>query len=551
MQTFKVTIDSQVLEKAKHFFNSGLSDILNELLQNSRRSGATCVWIRTYTEDDMCFCSVMDDGEGIFKDDVRIALGGSDWDSSIQESENPAGCGLFSLANRGCRIESSGKRVEVSSEAFTGKIPVAIEETEFSNGTRIDFVLNTEEVESLEDVVINATKYYPLPVYYQRNKVKRGNFLEGTLFIKEWSGLRIGVVEETYCWHDGEINFHGLTVEYKFTHILLSKAREIYRVRYLTTRVEVVDCPDLKLVLPARKEVVQNEFLDELQTECERTIYEYIRTLSAHRLPYQSWEKAKWLGVDLPEAEAKLYTWVPECLDNYSDNNGELVEVDSQCQLVDVNDETYDLADYHVFDHAWNQSGKGTLLEPDSDYSGYSWYKALTKIVDFSVIVQVGEEKEPLERCMGSTKFQRPDDIRIIYFTLDKEGDKEPLPQKIHTDIAFISELDDGIWGGIEDVSLLVTKNSQTSAEILNCLLMDVYFTTSECTDEFSYETQREMFSSEINQLINLVLHDEDFANKQKIAELAQKFLAWETPHGKTTQITIKPGGNVAVEFID
>ncbi|WP_107667017.1 ATP-binding protein [Cyanothece sp. BG0011] len=551
MQTFQITVDSNVLEKAKHFFNSGLNHILNELLQNARRAKASCIWIRTYIEDGMRFCSIMDDGEGIFKEDVRIALGGSDWDSEIQESENPAGCGLFSLANRGCQIKANGKRVNITSEAFTGKIPVAIEETGFSNGTRIDFAITQEEAESLAETVTKATKYYPLPVYYQRNKVKRGDFLQGALFIKEWSGLRIGVVEETYCWHDGEINFHGLTVEQNFPHILLSKAREIYRVKYLTTRIEVIDCPELKLVLPAQKEVVQNEFLAQLQVECERTIYEYIRTLYAHRLPFQSWEKAKTLGVDLPEAEPKLYTWVPYCLDNYSGCNGELVDVNDRCLLVDVTDETYDLADYHVFDHAWKQSGNGILLEPDPDYAGYSWYQSLTKIVDFSVIVQVGDEKEPLERCMGSTKFQRPDDIRIIYFTLDKEGDKEPIANKLSTDIAFISELDDGFWEGIENITLLVTKDSETSTETLNRLLMDTYFTTSECTDEFGYEMQREMFSSEINQLINLVIHDEDYANRQKIAELAQKFLAWETPHGKTTQITIKPDGNIDVTFID
>jgi hypothetical protein len=91
--TFRIGINPKLLEKARNFFNASLTDILNELLQNARRAGASRVAI-SYDPASMSL-TVSDDGSGIFRHGVTIDLGGSGWDGAMQASEDPAGCGLY------------------------------------------------------------------------------------------------------------------------------------------------------------------------------------------------------------------------------------------------------------------------------------------------------------------------------------------------------------------------------------------------------------------------------------------------------------------------
>ena len=86
---FRVGINPKLLEKARNFFNASLTDVLNELLQNARRAGATRVDI-TYDSASRNL-TVADDGSGIFRHGVAIDLGGSGWDGTMQASEDPAG----------------------------------------------------------------------------------------------------------------------------------------------------------------------------------------------------------------------------------------------------------------------------------------------------------------------------------------------------------------------------------------------------------------------------------------------------------------------------
>jgi hypothetical protein len=62
--TFRVGLNTKILEKARNFFNASLTDILNELLQNARRAGATLVTI-TLNPTTMAL-TVEDNGSGIF-----------------------------------------------------------------------------------------------------------------------------------------------------------------------------------------------------------------------------------------------------------------------------------------------------------------------------------------------------------------------------------------------------------------------------------------------------------------------------------------------------
>jgi hypothetical protein len=98
--TMTITIQAQVsqatLSKVSRLFNSSLTDCLNELLQNARRAGATTVKM-TLSDDRLL--TLEDDGTGIAQPQTLLTLGESDWSEETQQQEDPAGMGVFSLAN--------------------------------------------------------------------------------------------------------------------------------------------------------------------------------------------------------------------------------------------------------------------------------------------------------------------------------------------------------------------------------------------------------------------------------------------------------------------
>jgi hypothetical protein len=103
--SFHAQVAAEAIEKVGRLFNASIDDILNELLQNARRAGAGKVLIGQI--DDPRFgpaIRIADDGAGL--DDPRslFSLGRSEWSKALSLSEDAAGMGFFSLANRGAMI---------------------------------------------------------------------------------------------------------------------------------------------------------------------------------------------------------------------------------------------------------------------------------------------------------------------------------------------------------------------------------------------------------------------------------------------------------------
>src|SRR3546814_1712664 len=98
----------------------------------------------------------------------------------------------------------------------------------------------------------------------------------------------------------------------------------IERDRQWSAKVDIVDAPQIHLVLPARKEVVENSALENLRTAIRIAIYRHIQSLGSHRLSHTSWCDAEALGVHLPPASPILEPWTPAQADSDSDLDHEL-----------------------------------------------------------------------------------------------------------------------------------------------------------------------------------------------------------------------------------
>ena len=127
--SIRASIHQDAINRVSEFFNATTQDILNELLQNSRRSGATRVDITTGDG----WITVMDDGHGIQDPAAILAFGQTEWSEDRARNEHPAGMGMYSLARREfvnvrSRTET-GKawQVSLNPDHFVGKLEAPIE----------------------------------------------------------------------------------------------------------------------------------------------------------------------------------------------------------------------------------------------------------------------------------------------------------------------------------------------------------------------------------------------------------------------------------------
>jgi len=59
--------------------------------------------------------------------------------------------------------------------------------------------------------------------------------------------------------------------------------------RHWAAKIDIVDAPELQLVLPARKEMVENGALQSLRAAIRLAIYRHIQALGSHRLAFADW----------------------------------------------------------------------------------------------------------------------------------------------------------------------------------------------------------------------------------------------------------------------
>lgn len=535
--TFRVGLNTKILEKARNFFNASLTDILNELLQNARRAGATLVTI-TLNPTTMAL-TVEDNGSGIFRDGIAIDLGGSGWDGTMQASEDPAGCGLFSLASRTCLIESWGKKIALDERKFCGQDDVAIEQGADIQGTRISFPLTEQEVRSYQAIAQSCALYYPLPVLVDGTELPRQPFLKDSLHRHSWAGLTLGVVE--HHWKN-QINFHGLVID---TH--LPKV-EWHWNRTLTVWIDVIDCPDLQLVLPARKEVVRNQFFENLKTECHQAIYQYIALQCGngihHQLPYQDWLRAKELGIELPEAARTLSAYVPRTANPDDWESAEEVSVAERTIVFDADLEPPDAqAFWRGFENA---ELPYHLVVTWDKYHGYSWYDKLPTLSDVTFQIQIGDRTLTPEDAATEAGQVRPDGLIVTATIAHSDGTSETI--SFTTDIAFYVE-EVFYWSEMECVTLFVTKGSTIEVECLVELLKQSFFYPSDDSSSDSWTTQEENFTEEATSRAHKILSCEEVARQERIRLVVDRHLRWLLPRDRETAIRLTSDGAVAVEF--
>ena len=566
--TIHARIHDSALRRVTRTFSATLADIFTETLQNARRAGATRVRVvlGEPEPDGGTAVIVLDDGAGIADPSVLLSFGENGWDGDLVAREDAAGMGMLSLARGGCAVSSRprapgdapapGWRVELEPAHFLGDAGAEIRPeigAPVPHGTAVRFrALPTESAETIRRALEAAALHYPLPVLWghvaqsprDAEALPRRAFLDGAVYAERWRGLAFGVFRNRRPHpglHEPDANFHGLTL-----NLRLPSADSVHGVHF-TVAADVEDCPDLELVLPARKEAVETPFLEDLREAARFAIYRAMAADPDPRPAFEDWRNAADAGIEISPPPTELRPWRPAVAD--IDNSREVPNPATVCGDALVVHCDPEPPEAHALWRAAGRAGMADrLFEPDRRLEGYAWYDALPRIAALCTEVTADgrtralDAQEAPERT-GAPKAplpERPDAIRIRLAVRAPAGagDSIDLP----ADVAFAGEA----WCWVGDALPLVTADSNVDPLELSELLRDAFFCPSDDAGADSWERQRADFEAESLHIATRLLISDDEARRRSIADAIERDLFWLIPRDRGVDIAVR-GGRVAV----
>ena len=366
-----------------------------------------------------------------------------------------------------------------------------------------------------------------------------------------------------------DINFHGLTVDVRLPHVQTLDG-DIW-----TVRAEVGDCPALELVLPARKEAVENDFLKELRDEARLAVYRALAPMDPPpRMAFDDHARAAKAGIELPVPPAELWPWRPSIadVDDWT-RSGSLTAVGNDALVVEYD---ADPPDTQPFYRAAGRAGlTPRLFEPDRRLVGYDWYDALPRLNGRAhgnrdrrcdlyrhrtshERVRAAAKNGDLDEARrfkggpsqgdcspqgdGSPQGDRADSIHMHAEITRPDGKKDFI--RIPADVVFL----DTAYGLLFGACPVIAADSDIDAAALTDLLRLAYFCASDDCDADSVETQRAQFDTEALHLALKHVASADEATRAAIARAVFNDIHWLMPRDRPVNILVR-GDDVLVKL--
>ncbi len=567
-RTIRARIHETAVKRVTRIYAATLADIFAETLQNSRRAGATRVRISvsapTARPDEFAATAgetpltvtISDDGAGIADPAVLLSFGENGWDDELVRREDAAGFGFASLARRNCTVSSRprspdretppGWKVQLVPGHFLGEAEAEVhahDEAPYPCGTAISFEA-TEAAASIRNAAEIAARHYPLPVVFENcteddtaspEELPRRAFLDGAVHAEPCRGLVFGVFRNRHDgYRDPDLNFFGLTLT-----VGLPTVETVHGATW-SVLADVDDCPDLELVLPARKEAVENDFLTEMREAARLAIYRAMAADPCPRPAFEDWTRAREAGIDIAPPPAVLRPWRPSVADfNDWRDPPKLAAVGQDALVMDCDPEP---PEAQALWRAAELDGIASrLVEADRRLEGYGWYDTLDRVTESAVRVATRDdwmapEAYPLPETLRSPAAplpSRPAAIRIGLAVRPASGPARTLD--LPADVVFAGEP----WSWIEEAMPLVTEDSALQPHQLAALLVAGFFSPSDDADSDSWETQRNRFEEDALHLATRLLLSDDDACRASIAEAVRRDLIWFCPQGRTVEISV------------
>ena len=489
--TIRARIHEGALKRVTRFFASTLTDAFIETLQNARRSGATRVRVTVGTPagepavraperpETRLTVTVSDDGAGIADPAVVLSFGENGWSDHLVAREDAAGMGILSLAQRGCRIASRVRTLD----GHAGR------------GWSVD--LEPEHFTGRSDAEVRPDDSAPYP--------------SGTA-----------------------VQFHA-TESADAIHTAVSNA-----ARHYPLPVVFEGCPGLELVLPARKEAVENTFVAGMRDAARLTIYRAMAADTVPRPAFSDWKTARDAGIELAPPPQLLRPWRPGIadVDDWREPP-KPAPVGGDALVMDCD------PDPPEAQALWRAAGRAgiaeRLFEADRRLEGYGWYDALDRVTGIDTEVTANGKAWPLDKfpapgpagAPAAPLPARPDAIRMRLAVKPANAPSRTLD--LPADLAFAGEA----WSWVGEALPLVTTDSPLEPHRLAELLRLGFFSSSDDADADSHETQAVRFDEEALHIATRLLCNEDSALVLSIAETVRRELFWLVPHGRKVEISI------------
>ena len=565
--TIRARIHDSAIRRVTRIYASTLSDVMSEALQNSRRADATRVRIAVGPLADQLSgepgfsVTFADDGSGIADPAVLLSFGENGWSDDLVRREDAAGFGFASLSRRGCTVSSRprspdgstmpGWRVDLAPEHFLGDAEAEIhpdDRAPFPHGTSITFQA-AESAAAIRNAAENAARHYPLPVIFEgiaptepgdetnvvSEQLDRRAFLDGAVHAEPWRGLAFGVFRDRHRgYNDPDLNFHGLTLPVRLPTV------ETVHGGIWSVRADIGDCPNLELVLPARKEAVENDFLKAMRNAARLAIYRAMAASPDPRPAFEDWKRAREAGIDIAPPPAVLLPWRPATAHVDDWREPPKLAVPGHGTL--VMDADPEPPEAQAFFRAAERAGMATsLFETDRRLAGYDWYDGLDRVAGIATHLAIGGTEYPLEDFplpertghSAAALPPRPETIRMDLAVRPVRGPVRSF--EIPADVAFAGEA----WSWIAEALPLVTAKSDLQPHQLAELLRAGFFSASDDADSDSWETQRDRFDQEALHISMRLLASDDEARIASIAEAVRRELFWLVPPGRPVEISI------------
>ena len=543
----RARIHPRAMDHMPLFFDATAPTVFAELIQNARHAGASHVDITTKSADssvgnETLKVTVQDNGHGIADPSVLLSFGESAWDKDLARRERAAGMGFACLARRGCSISSraqaprsryaTGWRMRLETNHFLGKTAAS------PFGTRVRFHA-TESLNALRGAVVAASRYAPLRVSFNGAELARRDFLEAALHKEEWNGVTLGVIKFRHPFYrEPDLNFHGVILNVCLPHVK-SLDGEIW-----TVRADVIDCRELELVLPARKEAVENAFLQELRDEAQLAIYRALAPADPPlRLAYEDHVRAANAGIDLPAPPVALRRWRPRTSDVHEwRGDGELVPLGPDSIVVEYDADPPDTQTFYRTARRAKLAPK--LFEADRRLAGYAWYDKLPRLTDVNTHIEIDgmayTERE-LRRQSRAARYgdgafdPRDGATRIVTTVSVARPDGTQDTNRYFADIALL----DKEFDLLSDPPPVITASSNISADELAHLLRRAYFCPSDDSEADSYESQSNQFDDAALHVALKHVASAEEATRVAIAQVVRREIQQLIPGDRHACITI------------
>lgn len=520
-------VNPRLLTKADRLFTGTLEGRIIEILQNARRAGATEV---TITQKDG-LVTIQDNGSGIQDFQTLLDLGGSGWTDKTERSEDPAGVGIFSLAPRDVTIESGSTKLVVTQSIWTGQPAQLFELPEAVQGTRLQFQDQPWEMNTVEKYAV----FTGLDVTINGKSCAKKRFCSRQSTCYPHLGCRIEVrrrdhlsawhkaFQTNYYHHDVLVNFYGQVVPFDYEPI---------SGEHLVFLVDLTgETTALRLMLPARTRMVENEAFRQLKEILEKEAYRFIHKQGRHTLSYDNYLRARQLGIDLPESDPVFTEGLlanGECSQPMQVVKPKEFPL-SRCYKAGDNLDELEIENAHILAGAGSFKENNLFVPVDirQAYEGYSWAKLPT----------VGKVTVTLGKKLGSGWIQSEtvaayESIEIAVLTSDGRRFESAVPMAV-------IEVKSSPCSWLEKTFCLTpAARTDLSAE-------EIWYHLGGYQDDGdTYDTQLSLFEENLNRFWAEITGPEEFLRDKLLTVISDLISPWK-------QLTIDVNGTMTILLED